>query len=54
MNPDQLQWLWDEVDYFQIKFDDPRERAERYSKLPFDVAHHDVNFRVNNPSTSMP
>jgi len=54
MDPDQLQWLWDGVDDFRIKFNDLRERATRNFQRPFDVAHHDVNCGVNNAQTRMP
>ncbi len=54
MELDHLQWLWNGVDDFQIKFNDLRERAVRNFQRPFDVAQHDVNCRVNNPQTRMP
>ncbi len=54
MDPDQLQWLWDGVDEFRIKFHDLCERAVRNFQPPFDVAEHDVNCGLKNPQTRMP
>ena len=54
MDPDPLQWLWDGVDAFQIKFNDLRTRAIRNFKRPFDAAQHDVHCGLQNPQTRMP
>jgi hypothetical protein len=42
MEPDQLQWVWDGVDNFRIKFSDLCERAVQNFQLPFDVAQHEL------------
>ena len=54
MDPDPLQWLWDGVNEFQIKFNDLRTRASRNFKRPFDVAQHDVHCGLNNSQTQIP
>ena len=54
MDPDPLQWLWDGVNKFQIKFNDLRTRASRNFKRPFDVAQHDVHCGLNNSQTQIP
>jgi hypothetical protein len=54
MYPDPLQWLWDGVNAFQIKFNDLHTRAIRNFKRPFDAAQHDVHCGLQNPQTRMP
>jgi hypothetical protein len=51
MDPDPLQWLWDDgVSDFKTKFNDLQvhTRKIRNFHLPFDTAQHDANCGLNN------
>jgi hypothetical protein len=57
MEQDPLQWLWDGVNDFKIKFNDLCKRAMRKFERHIDtadVARHEVDCGLKNSETRMP